>query len=79
MRLILHGSQARYHGEEVSQGEVQSLDKKKAPVPEKQFDQTDDSMNLEGLRSGMSNLKYFLAFCKLIYDTTPWAGTAINI
>jgi hypothetical protein len=42
--------QARHHGEEVSQGEVQSLDKKKAPVPEKQFDQTDDSMNLEGLR-----------------------------
>ncbi len=28
---------------------------------------------------GMSNLKYFLAFCKSIYDTTPWAGTAINI
>jgi predicted membrane channel-forming protein YqfA (hemolysin III family) len=27
----------------------------------------------------MSNLKYFLAFCKSIYDTTPWAGTAINI
>ncbi|CAM6058561.1 unnamed protein product [Sphagnum tenellum] len=42
--------QARHHGEEVSQGEVQSLEKKKAPVPEKQFDQTDDSMNLEGLR-----------------------------
>jgi hypothetical protein len=50
MRLILHGSQARHHGEEVSQGEVQSLDEKKAPVPEKQFDQTDDSVNLEGLR-----------------------------
>ncbi len=29
--------------------------------------------------SGMSNLKYILAFCKSIYDTTPWAGTAISI